>query len=283
MNDRTAQLTESFQQHKEHAENTAFKTAGEYMSVEDKLKILEDRGQTDLIEIFKDWKPRTSARKRTGAPLDQRISITITPADKAIMEGEIRAVKATGSTTSLGNIIRSRAMGNLNVQDWVPIADEALRELDEIDSQQNELRKHRKAIEADLENSSDDNEQVALYERELYDIDQKLAKLKAKPEKRSVRLQGRITYQEAESIKWRAYRLGLSTTDYLRIMVFDLKPNGSADSHLSLDARRRFWISILDVAKNSWGNPPGVFQCSQCESYSEEITRLRERIRQLEG
>lgn len=283
MADREAELTESFHRHQDNVANAEFRTAGEYLSVEEKLKILEDRGQGDLIEIFKDWKPRVSPRKRTGAPLDQRVSIAITPADKAVMEGEVRAVKATGSTTSMGNIIRSRAMGNLNVQDWTTVADEALKELNGIIETQGEIRKRKKAIESDLEESADDSEQISIYEKELYEIENTLGKLKAIPEKKSIRLQGRMTYQEAEIVKWRAYRLGLTTTDYLRIMVFDLKPNGSADSHLSIDARRRFWISILDVAKNSWGNPPGVFQCSQCESYAEEITRLKERLKQYEG
>lgn len=283
MTDREEQLRQSFNEHHSHQDDGKFRTAGEFMSVEEKLQILQDRGQADLIEIFKDWKPRVNPRKRTGAPLDQRVSLTITPAEKQILENEVKAIKETGSTTSLGNVIRSRAMGNLNVQDWVTVADEALAELNELVEKQGEIRKRQKAIEADLEASNDDPEQVAIYERELYDIHQKLAKLKPQPGKRSVRLQGRLTYQEAEAVKWRAYRLGLTTTDYLRIMVFGLLPNDSADAHLSVDARRRFWVSILDVAKNSWGNPPGAFQCSQCESYAEEITKLQERIRQLGG
>lgn len=283
MTDRYAQLSEKFDQQQRHPDHERFKTAGEFMSVGDKLKILEERGRSDLIEIFKDWKPRVNPRKRTGAPLDQRVSLTITPTEKQLLENEVRAVKETGSSTSLGNIIRSRAMANLNVQDWVTIADESLTELNELVENQAEIRKRQKAIEADIENSQDDPEQLAIYDRELYEIQQKLGKLKARPAKRSVRLQGRVTYQEAEAIKWRAFRLGLATNDYLRIMVFGLEPNGSADSHLSVDARRRFWISILDVAKNSWGNPPGAFQCSQCESYAEEITQLQTRIKQLGG
>lgn len=271
---REDKLAASFERHRTDSDDS-YKVAGDFMSVEEKLKILEDRGQVDLIEIFKDWKPRVSPRKRTGAPLDQRISITISPEEKLLLENEVRAVKATGSTTSLGNIIRSRAMGNLNVHEWTEVADESLKEINKIIETQGDLRKTQKAIEADLENSADDDEQVSIYERKLYEISQTLKKLKANPSKRNVRLQGRMTYQEAEQVKWRAFRLGLTTTDYLRIMVFDLLPNGSADAHLSVDARRRFWISILDVAKNSWGNPPGQHQCSQCESYSEEITRLR--------
>lgn len=281
----TRKLEKKFEGHQHKAEEAkgSYSTGADFMTVEEKLKILEERGQEDLIEIFKDWKPsKARVRKRKGAPLDQRVSITVTSADRAVMDGEVKAIKAAGESTSLGNLIRSRAMSNLDVQGWREIASDALDELNELVKTQKDLRAKKKAIIADMENEADDSEQTALYERHLYDIEQKLGKLVAQREKRTVRLQGRMTYTEAETVKWRAQRLCLSTTDYLRIMIFDLKPNSTADAHLSVDARRRFYVSVLDVADNGWGNPPGVYACSQCESYSEEITRLNERIRELE-
>lgn len=281
MTDRTAQLVEKFHNHQEGSDE--YKTAGEFLTVDEKLRVLEERGQADLIEIFKDWKPRHSPRRRKGAPLDQRLSITVTPADRAIMDGEIKAIKAAGESVSLGHLIRTRAMGNMDVHGWKDVASEALDELNQLIDGQGELKKRKKAIESDLENSEDDEEQVALYERQLYDIETKLAKLVGNREKRNIRLQGRMTFNEAETVKWRAQRLCISTTDYLRILIFNLQPNSTADAHLSADARRRFWISIIDVCENGWGNPPGVYQCSQCESYSEEITRLKARIQQLEN
>lgn len=281
MTDRTAQLVEKFHNHQQDSDE--YKTAGEFLTVDEKLRVLEERGQADLIEIFKDWKPRVSTRRRKGAPLDQRLSITVTSADRAIMDGEIKAIKAAGESVSLGHLIRTRAMGNLDVHGWKDVASEALDELNQLIDGQGELKKRKKAIESDLENSEDDEEQVALYERQLYDIETKLAKLVGNREKRNIRLQGRMTFNEAETVKWRAQRLCISTTDYLRILIFNLQPNSTADAHLSADARRRFWISIIDVCENGWGNPPGVYQCSQCESYSEEITRLKSRIQQLEN
>lgn len=283
MSDRTSELTKAFHDHQQHVQKAEYRTAGEFMGVDEKLKILEERGQSDLIEIFKDWHPRSSPRRRKGAPLDQRLSITVTAADRAIMDGEIRAIQASGEPTSLTKLIRSRAMGNLDMEGWREIASEALEELNQLVAQQNALRKEKRAIEADLENVEDDQEQIYLYERKLYDIENKLGKLVGKKEKRNVRLQGRMTYNEAETVKWRAQRLCLSTTDYLRIMIFGFQPNSAADAHMSVDARRRFYVSILDVTENGWGNPPGVFQCSQCESYNEEIMRLRERLKKLEG
>lgn len=282
MADEYISLAQQFHPHEEEHDD-AYHVAGEFMSVQEKLKVLEDRGQTDLIEIFKDWKPRKSPRKRKGAPLDQRITLTVSATDKAIMEGELKSIRNTGESISMGGLIRSRAMANLDVQGWRQAAGEALDELNSIVDSQKDLRAKRKAIVADLESlDDDDQEQISLYEKEIYVIDSKLAKLKGQGEKRNIRLQGRMTYNEAETVKWRAERLCLSSADYLRIMIFGLTPNSSADSHLSVDARRRFWISVLDVADNGFGNPPNVYQCSQCETYKMEITRLQARLAQLE-
>lgn len=280
------QLAQKFREHQHGNESNAYRTAGEALSVNDKLKILEQRGQSDLIEIFKDWKPRSSTRRRKGAPLDQRVSIALAGAERAVLDGEIRAIKATGQSTTLGALIRSRAMGSPNMADWRETAWLALDELDTLSKSQADLKNRKKMIELALEDGDDheDEEQASLLERELVDISNKIGKLSSKTgDKRNVRLQGRMTYAESETVKFRAQRLCLSTTDYLRMLIFDLTPNSAADQHLNLDARRRFYVSIIDVADNGWGNPPGVFKCSQCESYAEEISRLQERIKQLEA
>lgn len=283
---KTEALAEKFREHQHSNKAGSFATAGEALSVEDKLKILEERGQADLIDIFKGWKPRASTRRRKGAPLDQRVSIALSASERALLDGEIKAIKATGQSTTLGALIRSRAMVSPNLADWREIAWAALDELDALVKGEKELKNRQKMIENALEEEeiADDSEEIMLFEKELVEIQAKLSKLKASPvEKRNVRLQGRMTYAEAEAVKWRAQRLCLSTTDYLRMLIFDQAPNTAADQHLNLDARRRFYVSILDVADNSWGNPPGVYKCSQCESYADEITKLQERIRQIEA
>jgi hypothetical protein len=282
----TDQLTQKFREHQHGNESNAYRTAGEALSVNDKLKILEQRGQSDLIEIFKDWKPRSASRRRKGAPLDQRVSIALAASERAVLDGEIRAIKATGQGITLGGLIRSRAMGAPNMADWRETAWLALDELDTLAASQKDLKNRKKMIEFELEEGDDheDQEQVSILERELVQVSDKLAKLNSKTgDKRNVRLQGRMTYAESETVKFRAQRLCLSTTDYLRMLIFDLTPNSAADQHLNLDARRRFYVSIIDVADNGWGNPPGVFKCSQCESYAEEISRLQERVRQFEA
>ena len=50
---------------------------------------------------------------------------------------------------------------------------------------------------------------------------------------------------------------------------------------MSLDAKRLFYISIIEVAQNGWGTPPSIYQCSQCENYMDEIRRLRSEVDQL--
>lgn len=282
----TELLTQKFQDHQHSGDANKYRTAGEALSVDEKLKILERRGQSDLIEIFKDWKPRSSARRRKGAPLDQRVSIALAASERAILDGEIRAIKATGQSTTLGALIRSRAMGSPNMADWRETAWLALDELDSLGKSQLNLKNRKKMIELELEDGEDreDAEQISLLERELVEVANKLGKLSSKTgDKRNIRLQGRMTYAESETVKFRAQRLCLSTTDYLRMLIFDLNPNSSSDQHLNLDARRRFYVSIIDVADNGWGNPPGVFQCSQCESYADEISKLQERVKQIDS
>lgn len=283
------ELKSRFEDHQKHNEKKAssYQTTAELLSVDEKLKILKARGQADLVEIFKDWKPRVASRRRKGAPLDQRVSIALSHAERAILDGEVRASKESGgASTTLGAIIRSRAMITPNMSEWRDIAWAALDELDEIQKSEKETNNRRKALELALEevDYDDDSEEAVALTRELADLHARMNKLKSTPvEKRGVRLQGRMTYAEAEAIKWRAQRLCLSTADFLRMLIFDLKPNTAADAHLGLDARRRFYVSIIDVADNDWGSPPGVYKCSQCESYADEIARLQEQVRQLEA
>ena len=65
------------------------------------------------------------------------------------------------------------------------------------------------------------------------------------------------------------------------MMIFGLEPNSTADAHMSLDAKRRFYVSIIEVANNGWGNPPAIYECSQCVNYMDEIRKLRAENEQL--
>lgn len=276
---REKKVSEAFEKTK--AQNkTGYEVAGDSMTVKDKLEVLEELGRKDLVELFKDWKPRTSNRKKRGAPLDQRISITVTTAERIALDEELKSVKAAGEKITMSQFIRNRALGSVDINGWREIASEALTELEDTAANQVEIRK-RKRVLAGMIEEEDDSEQIALLEQEIGAIDKKLEKIVAQNEKRNNRLSGRMSMAESETIKWRAQQLCVSSSDYLRMMIFGLEPDSSADSHMSLDAKRRFYISIMDVSNNGWGEPPTIYQCSQCENYMDEIMRLRDEVAQL--
>jgi hypothetical protein len=189
---------------------------------------------------------------------------------------------STGTKTTASSLVRSKAMGSIDVHRWREIAENALKELNQLSDSQPSLIKEQKQLRYSLE-EEDDEEQIGMTERRLAAINLELARLIAKGEPRRVRLSGRLSMAESELIKWRASRLYISISDYLRFLIFDNLPNSPADAHLALNSRRRFYISVIDVANNGWGDPPSVAQCSQCTNYLEEVGKLRDRISQLEN
>lgn len=265
---------------KQPEEGGSYKIGAEALTVNDKLKILEEMGRPELIDVFKEWKPRPSKRRRS-APLDQRVAITVTDAEKVSLDAELRSIKSAGEKITASQFIRNRALGTVDIQGWRERAKNALDELEDIATGQNKLRQRKREL-AQLIEETDDAEDEGMYEHELVDINRKLEKLVARNEKRRNRLTGRMSMAESETVKWRAQRLCISSSDYLRMMIFTLEPDSTADGHLSLDAKRRFYISVLDVADNGWGTPPTIYECSQCGNYVEEIERLRDRLKQLE-
>lgn len=252
----------------------------EKASIDEKLSIIEELGKPELIDIFKGWAPRVSNRKKRGAPLDQRVSITVTTQERVLLDQELKAVKETGDKISMSQFIRNRALGTVDINGWRERAEEALKEIEDTVNRQAELRTE-KLNTLVLMDEEDDEDVATIYSMQAAEIDKKLNKLVAQNEKRNNRLSGRMSMAEAETIKWRAQRLCLSSSDYLRMMIFSLEPDSKADSHMSLDAKRRFYISVIDVARNGWGTPPSVYECSQCMNYMEEIRRLREENEQI--
>lgn len=266
--------------HQPAAKGSEYITHGETATMEEKMKILKEMGKPELIELFKEWRPRPSRRRRT-APLDQRVTITVTDGERISLDGELKSIKAAGERITASQFIRNRALGAVDIHGWRAIAVEALARLDEYEEQEGDLRKRKKLL-ANLMEEAEDEEDSGIYEMEIFDINKKLAKLSARSERRNNRLSGRMSLAEAETVKWRAQRLCIAASDYLRMQIFGLAPDSHADAHMSLDSKRRFYISIIDVANNGWGEVPTIYQCTQCGNYLEEIERLRDRIKQLE-
>ena len=261
-----------------------YEAATEAMSTEKKLEFLKEIKRDDLVDVFKDYKPRVSRRRKRGAPLDQRVSVTVTKEEKESLEREVANLKKANQKTSMSEIIRNRAVGSVDINNWRDVAEEALELIEGIKSDEKDLRKRRRQHIANMDelNYEKDDEEYALEYSQLKDVEEKLNKITAQKRKSSFRITGRMSLQEAETVKWRAQRLSISAADYLRMMIFDITPNSNADAHMSYDTKRRFYVSILEVSHNGWGTPPEIAHCKQCENYIDEIRVLRERIKQLE-
>lgn len=278
--DKEQQAIDELRRRKQQRQKSGYETAGETMSVNDKLEVLKNLGREDLIDIFKEWKPRKSAARKRGAPLDQRVSITVTDAERRHLDKELAGIKKAGVSTSMSQFIRHRAAGTVDINGWRDIAIESFSKLEDVVEKQVEYRARRRELIELIENE-DDEESALVYELERKRIEDDLTLIVAQNERRKNRLSGRMSMTESELIKWRAERLCISTSDFLRLMIFDLEPNSTGDAHMSLDAKRRFYASIIDVANNGWGEPPKIYNCSQCENYMETIRSLKEENRQL--
>jgi len=272
------ELRKQFRGHQE-SQSSLMDAIEKPLSLEERLQFLADAGRTDLVEAFKEWKPRVSKAKKRGAPLDQRVSITITGDERFSLDKEMATLKAEQSGISMSQLIRNRAMGSVDIQEWRQIAVKALQEIEEIASTSAQLRRRKSQLTIILDTEEDD-EQSHSYEREIVTINRKLEKITAQNKKRTFRLAGRMSMNEAETVKWRASRLHLSASDFLRMMIFGHVPDSDSDSHMSLAAKRRFYIAIIDVADNGWGDVPQIYNCKQCENYIDEIRTLREQLKQ---
>lgn len=263
----------------------SFEVTTEFMSLEKKLEFLNQIGRNDLVDVFKEYKPRVSKQRKRGAPLDQRVIITVSEEERKALDDEIAKLKSNNQKVSMSQLIRHRAMGSVDIERWREVAEKTLSQIEEIHKSERKLKKNRivtiSALD-ELDPEKDDEEYSLLYGRKL-EIEEKLNMVTAQYQNRKYRLTGRMSLQESETVKWRAQQLSITASDYLRMMIFDLEPNSSADSHMSFDTKRRFYVSILSVAANGWAPPPHMAYCKQCENYIDEIRRLKERISLVEN
>lgn len=262
--------------------------AGERTSLEEKQRILDQIEKPELIELFQDWKPQIEKRRRksTEPPLDQRVALSVTTNEKDKIQREIAMVRKSGDTSTVSQFIRNRATSSVDIEGWHQQAIKLLDTIDEAARDERKLKRRRITINAKLEELGEDPETDAedtyRFEEELGQITEKLNSLKVDRKKRTARMSGRMTTPEAEVIKWRAGRLNLSVSDYLRITLFNHEPGGEGEAHLSVEAKKRFYIGIIEVAMNGWGEPPTINQCKQCSHYREEASKHKMRVRQLE-
>ena len=197
-------------------------------------------------------------------------------------------IRKVANKTSLASFIRSRSLATFDIAEWYQQAIEGLEELSSESwnpkNLQNERKRFIKLLD-DLEDSEDDSrdEDMLYYKTQLDECEQKLNSLKKQNRKRGYRVSTRVTYEEANTIRWRAARLSITVPDYMRYVIFGYLPFTDADYNLSLEARKRFYVSIIDVYKNGWGEIPEVNECPNCARYLDDIKKLQEQIEYLKN
>jgi hypothetical protein len=264
-------------------------TEMDVLSLENKTKLLQELKEEKLIELFKNKASRSSFKPAEAkkASLDQQCALTISREEKGILKNELLAIQSAGPKTSISNYIRNKSLSIPDINKWNEIALRGLKALSSDDYDESKLKKERAEYIRQIDKLSDvstDNdlgtseESLQLLDRKLKEVEMKIARTKKSKPKRQFRVAGRVTFNEANAIRWRAARLSLSVADYIRFLVFDYEPFSEFDTHLSLDARKRFYVSIMDVCKNGWGNPPTVNECSNCARHLHDIEVLREQL-----
>lgn len=258
------------------------------LSIKEKEKILEEIHQKDLIDLFKKgFKPQYKRVERKKTILDQQISIAIDTDEKNMIALELNEIRKVANKTSLASFIRSRSLATFDIAEWYQQALEGLEELSSDSwnpkTLQNERKQYIKLLD-DLEDSEDDSrdEDMLFYKTRLDETEQKINSLKKQNRKRGYRVSTRVTYEKANTIRWRAARLSITVPDYMRYVIFGYLPFTDADYNLSLEARKRFYVSIIDVYKNGWGEIPEVNECPNCARYKHEIEVLRDKVARYE-
>lgn len=258
------------------------------LSIKEKEKILEEIHQKDLIDLFKKgFKPQYKRVESKKTILDQQISIAIDTDEKNMIALELNEIRKVANKTSLASFIRSRSLATFDIAEWYQQALEGLEELSSDSwnpkTLQNERKQYIKLLD-DLEDSEDDSrdEDMLFYKTRLDETEQKINSLKKQNRKRGYRVSTRVTYEEANTIRWRAARLSITVPDYMRYVIFGYLPFTDADYNLSLEARKRFYVSIIAVYKNGWGEIPEVNECPNCARYKHEIEVLRDKVARYE-
>lgn len=261
------------------------------VSLKNKEQLLRELKQDELIELFKGayknpYKPATPKQ----VCLDQQIAMSISEQEKDFIRKDLEDIRRVSSVPSISAYIRNKVTNDVDIVLWREKALDGLRRLSSKDYDEKELNMQRKqylkyidelsdVTAEDDENEFDDSEERKnVYLMKLKKVEERLKELKANSPKRGYRLAGRVTFNEANIIRWRAARLSLTIADFIRFVLFGYNPNSVADSHLSVVARKRFYVSVLDVAKNGWGHPPTIDECPNCARYKKDIETMKEQL-----
>lgn len=258
------------------------------LKLENKQSILAGLGQENLMKLFQN-QPKFKPIEPKKIALDQQIAITLSENEKQRLIQDRERIRELGKLPSISSYIRKKILLQLDIEQWREFAEQGLKNLDNSDTESKTLQKQKirliNSIDQldDIVKSDIDTEEIDRLKKELEEIENRLMLLKStKQEKRIYRLSGNITFNEANFVRWRAARLSLTLADYIRFILFDYQPTID-DNHMSVESRKRFYVSILEVAQNGWGNPPVVNECPNCARYLDDIKKLQEQIEYLKN
>lgn len=258
------------------------------LKLENKQNILASLGQENLMKLFQN-QPKFKPIEPKKIALDQQIAITLSENEKQRLIQDRERIRELGKLPSISSYIRKKILLQLDIEQWREFAEQGLKNLNNSDTESKTLQKQKirliNSIDQldDIVKSDIDTEEIDRLKKELEEIENRLMLLKStKQEKRIYRLSGNITFNEANFVRWRAARLSLSLADYIRFILFDYQPTID-DNHMSVESRKRFYVSILEVAQNGWGNPPVVNECPNCARYLDDIKKLQEQIEYLKN
>lgn len=258
------------------------------LKLENKQSILAGLGQENLMKLFQN-QPKFKPIEPKKIALDQQIAITLSENEKQKLIQDRERIRELGKLPSISSYIRKKILLQLDIEQWREFAEQGLKNLDNSDTESKTLQKQKIRLINSIDQLDDivkddtNIEEINKLKRELEEIENRLMLLKStKQEKRIYRLSGNITFNEANFVRWRAARLSLSLADYIRFILFDYQPTID-DNHMSVESRKRFYVSILEVAQNGWGNPPVVNECPNCARYLDDIKKLQEQIEYLKN
>lgn len=198
------------------------------------------------------------------APLDQRVTVTVTLKERVLADIEAKKIEGGGS---LAELVRNRTDSSIDIAAWKDAAIVALSKLQEDESRKRELRSmiDKKNREKERALMRQEVEKIPAIEEEKQALTQEYTSLGKDTQKRSARLIGRVSLADRERIIWRASKLNLTVSDFVRIMVFDLLP-GENDRHMSSMSRKKFYEAVLIIARDGWGEEPKVTHdsCPHC-------------------
>lgn len=253
------------------------------VSYEARKEILEGLGQKQLLKIFDDYKPSYKPIEQKKSPLDQQISLGISKEERALISEEIKALKKAGEKITVSSLVRSRAVSNVDLEAWRERAEIGIKELTSLKWDREKINKNLRDLYSQYDVMDDDDDETAtVLNMKIKELEAMKEELARPTVRRSSRMSGRVTFNEANTIRWRAGRLTLTVADYMRFVVFGHLPFTENDRHLSIDARKRFYVAIIDVATNGWGDPPAIEECPNCARYAHENKELRAKLERLQ-